>query len=294
MSLENPVIPASGTFGFGYEFSNWYDINILGSIALKSVTKKEKFGNPSPRVAECTGGMLNAIGLQNPGVEKFISEELPKLSKVFSKKVIASVAGFSVEEYVNVAGKLNDIPKIGLLEINLSCPNVKKDGVTFASCAKTVSFVCEEIKKTINKPIYVKLSPNVTDIVEIALAAKSSGADGLVLCNTLLGLVINTKTGKPIVSTGVAGFSGPAIKPIALRTVYQVYKNVDIPIIGSGGICTADDVIEFMSAGACAVEIGAQNLVDPCICKKIIDDLPTKMAEYNIKNLKEIIGRSHD
>jgi dihydroorotate dehydrogenase (NAD+) catalytic subunit len=293
LRLENPIIPASGTFGFGYEFSSWYDINILGSIALKSTTKTERFGNLSPRIAECRNGMLNAIGLQNPGVDAVILQELPKLNKVFSKKIIASVAGFSPEEYVYVAEKFDAVDQVGILEINLSCPNVKENGVTFASCTKTVFSVCQEIKKKTSKPVYIKLSPNVSDIVEMAICAKNGGADGLTLCNTLLGTVIDTKTGRPVVSTKVAGFSGPAIKPVALKNVYQVSKEINIPIIASGGICDADDVIEFLSAGATATEVGSQNLVNPFVCKEIIEELPRKMEEYGIKDLKDIIGRSH-
>ncbi|MDR1241114.1 MAG: dihydroorotate dehydrogenase [Oscillospiraceae bacterium] len=289
--LDNPVIPASGTFG--YEFSQWYDINILGSISLKTTTREPRFGNSTPRVAECVGGMLNSIGLQNPGIEKVISEEIPKFKKNFNKKIIASVGGNSIEDYVFVSKMFDSMEEVEILEINLSCPNVKNGGMSFGLDEKTVYHICEKIKNSCKKKIYIKLSPNVTDIVSIAKSAELSGADGLVLVNTLLGIAIDACSGKPIISNIFAGFSGPAIKPIALRMVYQVFKNVKIPIIGCGGIRNADDVIEFMSAGASAVQIGSANLVNPFSCKNIIDDLPKKMKKYGIQKIEEIIGRSH-
>ncbi|MDR2817729.1 MAG: dihydroorotate dehydrogenase [Oscillospiraceae bacterium] len=291
--LENPIIAASGTFGYGYEFASWYDINILGSISLKGTTREPRFGNPTPRIAECCGGMLNAIGLQSPGVESVISEEIPKLRSVFKKKVIANVAGFSVAEYVQVAALFDAVEEVALLEINVSCPNVESDGRVFGSTPESVALVCREIKKVVKKPVYMKLSPNVANITEIAQAAESAGADGLVLINTLLGMAVDPATGKPIVSTKVAGFSGPAIKPIALRVIYQVYPNVRIPIIGVGGITCADDVIEFISVGATAVQVGSQNLRDPCVGRDIINELPQKMDEYGIETLGGIVGRSH-
>ncbi|MDR1364542.1 MAG: dihydroorotate dehydrogenase [Oscillospiraceae bacterium] len=291
--LDNPIIPASGTFGFGYEFADWYDINILGSICLKGTTKESRFGNPTPRVAECTSGMLNSIGLQNPGVEKVISENIPKLKKYFNKKVIANIAGHSVEDYIFVAEKFDKIDEIEILEINLSCPNVKEGGMAFGLDENSVFNICSKIKEKCKKKVYIKLSPNVTDIIKISKFAENSGADGLVLANTCLGIAINPKTGKPIIANIIAGFSGPAVKPIALRIVYQVFKEVKIPIIGCGGITNADDVLEFISAGATAVEIGSANLIDPFICQKIIQELPLKMKEYKINSIEEITGRSH-
>lgn len=292
-ALDNPVIPASGTFGFGYEFTQFYDINILGSISLKGTTLEPRFGNETPRIAECAAGIINAIGLQNPGVDMVISDELKKLAPVFNKKSIANISGFSIDDYVQTARKFDECDQIGLLEINISCPNVQHGGMAFGTSPGAAAEICAAVKAAVKKPVYMKLSPNVTDIVSIAVAVADAGADGIVLINTLQGMRINPRTGKPIVSTKIAGFSGPAIKPVALRMVYQVYEAVNIPIIGVGGIATADDVIEFMSAGAAAVEIGAQNLVDPFACQKIIADLPAKMDKYGIKTLKDIIGRAH-
>ena len=292
-TLDNPVIPASGTYGFGYEFAQFYDINILGSIALKGTTKDARYGNPQPRIAECREGLINAIGLQNPGVEKVISEELPRLRTVFKKKSIANVSGFSVEDYVYTASQFDQQEDIGILEINISCPNVHGGGMAFGQKPEAAAEVCAAVKKACRKPVYMKLSPNVTSITEIAKACEEAGADGIVLINTLLGMRIEPRTGKPIVSTGAAGFSGPAVKPIAVRMVYQVYETVKCPIIGVGGIATADDVIEMMSAGATAVEVGAANLVDPYACKNIIEDLPVKMEAYGIERLSDIIGRAH-
>lgn len=292
-TLDNPVIPASGTYGFGYEFAQFYDINILGSIALKGTTKDARYGNPLPRIAECREGLINAIGLQNPGVEKVISEELPRLRTVFKKKSIANVSGFSVEDYVYTASQFDQQEDIGILEINISCPNVHGGGMAFGQKPEAATEVCAAVKKACRKPVYMKLSPNVTSITEIAKACEEAGADGIVLINTLLGMRIEPRTGKPIVSTGAAGFSGPAVKPIAVRMVYQVYETVKCPIIGVGGIATADDVIEMMSAGATAVEVGAANLVDPYACRNIIEELPVKMEAYGIERLSDIIGRAH-
>lgn len=291
--LDNPVIPASGTYGFGYEFAQFYDLDILGSIALKGTTREARFGNPTPRIAECEAGLINAIGLQNPGVDKVIGEELPKLRKVFHKKSIANISGFSVEEYVHTASLFDQQEDIGILEINISCPNVRHGGMAFGQKPEAAAEVCAAVKKAVKKPVYMKLSPNVIDIAEIARAVEEAGADGVVLINTLLGMRIEPRTGRPIVSTGMAGFSGPAIKPVALRMVYQVYDAVKIPIIGVGGIATADDVIEMMSAGATAVQIGAANLVDPYVCKTVIQELPEKMRAYGIQRLADIIGRAH-
>ena len=291
--LDNPIIPASGTYGFGYEFAQFYDINMLGSISLKGTTGEERFGNATPRIAECEAGMLNAIGLQNPGVDRVISEELPKLQKVFNKKAIANISGFSVEEYVEISKKFDEQDSIGILEINISCPNVKHGGMAFGQDPAMAAEVCEAVKKVTKKPAYIKLSPNVTNIAEIAKACEDAGADGISMINTLLGMRIEPRTGKPIVSIGAAGFSGPAIKPVAVRMVYQVAAAVKIPIIGMGGLSTADDVIEMMSAGATAVQIGSANLIDPYVCKTIIEELPKKMEEYGIEKLEDIIGRAH-
>ena len=291
--LDNPVIPASGTFGFGYEFAEFYDIGILGSIALKGTTREPRYGNPLPRIAECREGIINAIGLQNPGVDKVIMEELPKLRTVYKKKSIANVSGFSVDDYVYTASRFDELSDIGILEINISCPNVHGGGMAFGQDPKAAASVCEAGKKACPKPVYMKLSPNVADIAAIAKACEEAGADGIVLINTLLGMRIDPRTGRKIVSTGAAGFSGPAVKPVAVRMVYQVYDAVRLPIIGVGGIETADDVIEMMYAGASAIEVGAANLIDPYACKNIIEELPEKMREYGIERLTDIIGRAH-
>ena len=291
--LDNPVIPASGTFGFGYEFADFYDIDILGSIALKGTTREARYGNPLPRIAECREGIINAIGLQNPGVEKVIAEELPKLRRVYHKKSIANVSGFSIEDYVYTAERFDELSDIGILEINISCPNVHGGGMAFGQDPSQAASVCAAVKKACRKPVYMKLSPNVTDIVSIAKACEEAGADGIVLINTLLGMRIDPRTGRKIVSTGAAGFSGPAVKPVAVRIVYQVYDAVKVPIIGVGGIETADDVIEMMYAGASAVEVGAANLVDPYACRNIIEELPRRMEEYGIDRLSDIIGKAH-
>lgn len=294
IKMDNPVIPASGTFGFGYEFANIYDINCLGTFSFKGTTRDERFGNPTPRIAECPQGMLNSVGLQNPGVDRVISEELPKLKECFHKPVMANVSGFSVEDYAYTCEKLDRETQIGWFEVNISCPNVHGGGLAFGTSAKNAAEVTKAVKKVTTKPVFIKLSPNVTDIVEIAKACENEGADGVSLINTLLGMRIDLKTKKPILANKMGGFSGPAIKPVALRMVYQVYDAVKIPIIGMGGIATAEDVIEMMLAGATAVQVGAQNLVDPYACKRIIDDLPRVMEKYRINSLTEIIGGAHN
>ena len=290
ITLDNPVIPASGTFGYGYEFSELYDINCLGTFSFKGTTKDARFGNPTPRIAECTSGMINAVGLQNPGVEKVITEELPKLKKVFNKKVMANVSGFSVEDYVYTCAKLDKEDQVGWIEVNVSCPNVHGGGMSFGTSPEAAAEVTRAVKKATTKPIIIKLSPNVTDIVAIAKACEDAGADGISLINTMLGMRINLKTGKPIIANKMGGFSGSAIFPVAVRMVYQVAKAVSIPVIGIGGVSSAEDVLEMMYAGATAVQVGAMNLVNPFICKEIIEDLPRVMQKYNIKSLKDIIG----
>lgn len=293
IELDNPVIPASGTFGFGYEFALVYDINILGSISFKGTTKDPRFGNPTPRIAECEKGMLNSVGLQNPGVEKVISEELPKLKACFKKPVMANVSGFSVDDYVYTVEKLDNENQIGWFEINISCPNVHGGGLAFGTSAENAAAVTKAVKGVTKKPVIIKLSPNVTDITEIAKACEAEGADGISLINTLLGMKIDLKTKKPVLANKAGGFSGPAIKPVAVRMIYQVYDAVKIPIVGMGGVSTAEDVIELMLAGATAVEVGAANLVEPFACKNIIEDLPRVMEKYKINNLKDIIGGAH-
>lgn len=290
ITLDNPVIPASGTFGYGYEFAELYDINILGSFSFKGTTKEPRFGNPTPRIAECTGGMINSVGLQNPGVDKVISEELPKLAKCFHKPVIANVSGFSVEEYADTCEKLDKEPQVGILEVNVSCPNVHHGGMSFGTSPEAAAEVTKAVKAVTTKPVYIKLSPNVTDIVSIAKACEQAGADGISLINTLLGMRIDLKTKKPVIANKMGGFSGSAIFPVAVRMVYQVAEAVNVPVIGIGGVSSAEDVIEMMLAGATAVQVGAANLTDPFICKKIIEDLPLVMEKYNIKDLNDIIG----
>ena len=287
--LDNPIIPASGTFGYGYEYADLYDINILGTFSFKGTTKDPRFGNPTPRIAECERGLINAVGLQNPGVEKVIAEELPKMRKVFHKKVMANVSGFSIEDYAYTCALLDKEEDIGWIEVNISCPNVHGGGMAFGTDPTAAYEVTKAVKAVTTKPVIMKLSPNVTDIVAIAKACEKAGADGISLINTMLGMRIDLKTRKPVIANTMGGFSSPAIFPVALRMVYQVAHAVDIPVIGIGGISKAEDVIEMMLAGASAVEIGAQNLVDPWICKKIIEDLPKVMDEYNIENLKECI-----
>lgn len=292
--LDNPVIPASGTFGYGYEFAELYDINCLGTFSFKGTTKEPRFGNPTPRIAECTAGMINAVGLQNPGVDKVISEELPRLKKCFNKKVMANVSGFSVDEYAYTCEKLDSQEQVGWLEVNVSCPNVHGGGMSFGTDPKAAAQVTKAVKAVTKKPVIIKLSPNVTDIVSIAKACEDAGADGISLINTLLGMRINLRTKKPVIANTMGGFSGSAIFPVALRMVYQVSSAVNIPVVGMGGVSSAEDVIEMMLAGATAVEIGAANLVDPFICKKIVEALPAAADKYNINELKDIIGGAHN
>ena len=294
ITLDNPVIPASGTFGFGYEFAELYDINLLGTFSFKGTTKEPRFGNPTPRIAECTSGMINAVGLQNPGVEKVISEELPKLEKCFNKKVMANVSGFSVEEYAYTCEKLDKCESVGWLEVNISCPNVHGGGMSFGTDPEAAAEVTRAVKSVTKKPVILKLSPNVTDIVAIAKACEKAGADGISLINTMLGMRIDLNRRKPIIANKMGGFSGKAIFPVAVRMVYQVSSAVDVPVIGMGGVSCAEDVIEMMLAGATAVEVGAQNLVDPYACKTIIETLPAVMEKYRIENLKDIIGAAHN
>ena len=293
LELDNPVIPASGTFGFGYEFADFYDINILGSISLKGTTLESRFGNPTPRIAECYSGLINSVGLQNPGVDRVISEEIPKLSKVYDKKVIANVSGFSLDEYLKTCEKFDSCDKVAIIEVNVSCPNVHGGGMAFGTSADSVGIITKEIKKITTKPIIIKLSPNVTDIVSIAKACEDNGADGVSLINTMLGMRVDLNKKKPIIKNVMGGFSGPAIFPVALRMVYQVYNSVKIPIIGIGGISSAEDVIEMMLCGASAIQVGAYNLINPYACKEIIENLPLVMEKYKIKSLKEIIGGAH-
>ena len=290
IELDNPVIPASGTFGFGYEFAELYDINCLGTFSFKGTTKDSRFGNPTPRIAECTEGMINAVGLQNPGVEKVISEELPKLFKVFDKKVMANVSGFAVEDYAYTVERLDSVDQIGWFEVNVSCPNVHGGGMSFGTNSEAAAEVTRAVRKVTNKPIIIKLSPNVTDIVSIAKACEEAGADGISLINTLLGMRIDLRTKRPVIANKMGGFSGPAIFPVAVRMVYQVANAVNIPVVGMGGVSSAEDVIEMMLAGATAVEVGAANLVNPYACRDIIADLPRAMAKYGIENLSDIIG----
>lgn len=292
--LNNPVIPASGTFGYGYEFAELYDINCLGTFSFKGTTKEPRFGNPTPRIAECTAGMINAVGLQNPGVDKVINEELPKLKKCFNKKVMANVSGFSVDEYAYTCERLDSQEQVGWLEVNVSCPNVHGGGMSFGTDPRAAAEVTRAVKRVTKKPVIIKLSPNVTDIVSIAKACEDAGADGISLINTLLGMRIDLRTKKPVIANTMGGFSGSAIFPVALRMVYQVSSAVNIPVIGMGGVSSAEDVIEMMLAGATAVEIGAANLVDPFICKKIVEALPAAADKYNINELKDIIGGAHN
>lgn len=290
IDLDNPVIPASGTFGFGYEFAELYDINVLGTFSFKGTTKEPRFGNPTPRIAECTSGMINAVGLQNPGVQNVIDNELPKLSKCFSKKVMANVSGFSVDDYVYTCAKLDSCDQVGWIEVNVSCPNVHGGGMSFGTSPEAAAEVTREVKKVTTKPIIIKLSPNVTDIVSIATACENAGADGISLINTLLGMRIDLRKRKPVIANTMGGFSGSAIFPVALRMVYQVAGAVSVPVVGMGGVSSAEDVIEMMLAGATAVQVGAANLVNPFACKDIIDSLPGVMEKYGIESLNEIIG----
>lgn len=293
IGLSNPIIPASGTFGYGYEFAQLYDINILGSIAFKGTTKEPRFGNLTPRIAECREGIINSVGLQNPGIDKVISEELPKLSLFYKKPVIANISGFSIDEYKYCCEKINAEKQVGIIEVNISCPNVHNGGMSFGMQPDAAYEVTKAVKSVTDKPIYMKLSPNVTDITEIAAACEEGGADGISLINTLMGMRIDIKTRKPVIKNKIGGFSGSAVFPVALKMVYQVFETVDIPIIGIGGITSAEDVIEMMLAGASAVEIGAENLVNPYCCKEIIEKLPQVMQKLNINKLSDIIGGAH-
>ena len=293
LELSNPIIPASGTFGYGYEFAELYDINILGSFSFKGTTQEPRFGNPTPRIAECTAGMINSVGLQNPGIDRVISEELPKLRACFNKPVVANISGFSADEYAYTCERIDKEEQVGLIEVNVSCPNVHNGGMSFGTTPESAAEITKRVKAVTTKPVYIKLSPNVTDIVSIAKAVEEAGADGISLINTLMGMRIDLKTKKPVVANKMGGFSGPAIFPVAVRMVYQVYDAVKIPIIGMGGVSTAEDVIEMMLAGATAVQVGAANLVNPFACKEIIEDLPRVMEKYNIKSLSEIIGGAH-
>lgn len=290
IEIDNPIIPASGTFGFGYEFAEIYDINCLGTFSFKGTTREARFGNPTPRIAECTAGMINAVGLQNPGVQRVISEELPRLKKCFDKKVMANISGFSIEDYAYTCELLDKENQVGWLEVNVSCPNVHGGGMSFGTQPESAAEVVKAVKAVTTKPVIVKLSPNVTDIVSIAKACESVGADGISLINTMLGMRIDLKTRKPVIANKMGGFSGPAIFPVAVRMVYQVAQSVKIPVIGMGGVSSAEDVIEMMLAGATAVEIGAANLINPYTCRDIINDLPQVMDKYGIENLTDIIG----
>ena len=291
--LDNPVIPASGTFGFGQEFAKAYDINILGSFSFKGTTKEPRFGNPTPRIAECTSGMINSVGLANPGIEKVLEEELPKLRKIFKKPVIANISGFSIDEYKYCCEKIDKEEGIGIIEVNISCPNVHAGGMAFGTSPEAAAEVTRAVKSVTKKPVFMKLSPNVTSIADIAKACEEAGADGISLINTLLGMKIDIRRRKPVVANKMGGFSGPAIFPVAVRMVYQVYEAVKIPIIGMGGVSTAEDVIEMMMAGASAVQIGAANLVDPYVCPRIIGELPGLCDRLGIGKISDIIGAAH-
>lgn len=293
LRLDNPIIPASGTFGFGLEFRDYYDINILGSISVKGTTREERFGNEMPRIAETPSGMLNAVGLQNPGIDAVTEELLPFLATYYHKPVIANISGFSIEEYIECCQKADKAENVGIIEVNISCPNVHDGGMSFGTSPEAAAAVTRAVKKVTSKPVFIKLTPNVTDITEIAKACENAGADGISLINTLLGMRINLNTKKPLLANKTGGLSGPAIFPVALRMVYQVYEAVKIPVIGMGGISTAEDVVEMMLAGASAVQVGAANLIDPCACRDIIRQLPKVMEKYSINTLKEIIGQAH-
>lgn len=293
VELDNPIIPASGTFGFGYEFAELYDINVLGSLSFKGTTLEPRFGNPTPRIAETRSGMINSVGLQNPGVDKVISEELPKLRACFNKPIMANISGFSIDEYRTCCEKIDKEDQVEFIEVNVSCPNVHNGGMSFGTSPESAAEVTKAVKAVTKKPVFIKLSPNVTDIVSIAKACEEAGADGISMINTLLGMKIDLRTRKPVVANKMGGFSGDAIFPVAVRMVYQVYEAVNIPIIGMGGVSRAEDVIELMLAGATAVEVGAANLVEPYACKNIIEDLPRVMEKYGINNLKDIIGGAH-
>lgn len=293
IELDNPVIPASGTFGYGYEFAELYDINCLGTLSMKGSTRSPRYGNPTPRIAECTGGMMNSVGLQNPGIDAVIDTELPKLRKVFHKPIMANICGYSLEEYAENAAKMDKAQQVEWLEINISCPNVHCGGMSFGTVPENAAAVTRAVKAVTTKPVIMKLTPNVTDIVSIAQACEEAGADGVSLINTMMGMAIDLRTKKPLLANITGGLSGPAVKPVALRMVYQVSQAVKIPVIGIGGITTAEDVLEMMLAGATAVEVGAANVADPFACKKIIDNLPQVMERYQIESLQEIIGGAH-
>ena len=293
IELDNPVIPASGTFGYGQEFAELYDINCLGTFSFKGTTRAPRFGNPTPRIAESPSGMLNAVGLQNPGVEKVIAEELPKLKKIFHKPVMANISGFSIDEYVETCALLDREEQVGWLEVNISCPNVHNGGMSFGTSPQAAAGVTKAVKAVTTKPVYMKLSPNVTDIAAIARACEDAGADGISLINTLLGMRLDLKSRKPLLANTTGGLSGPAVFPVAVRMVYQVYEAVSIPVIGMGGVSSAEDVLEMMLAGASAVEVGAANLVTPFACRDIAAALPEAMEKYGINNLSDIIGGAH-
>ncbi|MBQ6090219.1 MAG: dihydroorotate dehydrogenase [Lachnospiraceae bacterium] len=294
LRLDNPIIPASGTFGFGEEFAQLYDINVLGSFSFKGTTREKRFGNPTPRIAECEGGMLNSVGLANPGIDEVIGEELPALRKIFKKPVVANISGFSIDEYVYNCEKIDKEDQVGIIEVNISCPNVHDGGMAFGTSPESAAAVTKAVKAVTTKPVYMKLSPNVTDIAAIAKACEEAGADGVSLINTLMGMRIDIKTGRHILANKTGGMSGPCIFPLAVRMVYQVYEAVKIPIIGMGGVSSARDVIELMYAGATAVQVGAANLVDPYVCPKIIEELPKLCAELGIEKLTDIIGKAHN
>ena len=293
LQLDNPIIPASGTFGFGYEFAELYDINVLGSFSFKGTTREPRFGNPTPRIAECPNGMINSVGLANPGIEKVISTELPKLKACFNKSVIANISGFSVDEYKYCCEKIDKEEQVGLIEVNISCPNVHAGGMAFGTNPDAAAEVTAAVKSVTKKPVYMKLSPNVASITDIAKACEQAGADGISLINTLLGMRIDLKTGKPVVANKMGGYSGPGIFPVAVRMIYQVYEAVKIPIIGMGGVSSAADVLEMMYAGASAVQVGAANLVDPYVCPRIIEELPKLCEKYKIDKLSDIVGKAH-
>ena len=293
IELDNPVIPASGTFGYGHEFAELYDINCLGTLSMKGSTRDARFGNPTPRIAECAGGMMNSVGLQNPGIDAVIANELPKLRKVFHKPIMANICGYSLEEYAENAAKMDKAEQVAWLEINISCPNVQHGGMSFGTVPEAAAEVTRAVKAVTTKPVIMKLTPNVTDIVSIAKACEEAGADAVALINTMMGMAIDLRTKKPLLANITGGLSGPCVKPVALRMVYQVSQAVKIPVIGIGGVSTAEDVLEMMLAGATAVEVGAANVADPFACKKIVDDLPAVMKKYNITNLKDIIGGAH-
>lgn len=293
ITIDNPVIPASGTFGFGNEFKDFYDINCLGTFSFKGTTKEARIGNPTPRIAECRNGMINAVGLQNPGIEAVIGHELPRMAEYFHKPVMANISGFSVEEYAYCCEKIDKEPQVGWIEVNISCPNVRHGGMSFGTQPEAAAEVTKAVKAVTKKPVIMKLSPNVTDIVSIAKACEEAGADAICLINTVLGMRIDTMRRRPVIANKMGGFSGPAIFPLAVRMVYQVSEACNIPVVGCGGVSTANDVIEMMMAGATAVEVGAANLANPFVCKEIIEALPAEMKRLRINNLSEIIGVAH-